>query len=72
MIEFADDTARMNALNGGQIDAMSQLPKSQAKVVEATDGLALLNAETGAWRPFTMRIDVRSRTATCACARRSG
>ena len=38
---------------------MSQLPKSQAKVIEATEGLALLNAETGAWRPFTMRIDVK-------------
>src|SRR5664280_720844 len=59
MIEFADDTARINALNSGQIQAMSQLPKSQAKVIQATSGLALLNAETGAWRPFTMRIDVK-------------
>ena len=59
MIEFADDTARINALNAGQIQALSQLPKSQAKVIEATEGLALLNAETGAWRPFTMRIDVK-------------
>ena len=59
MIEFADDTARINALNAGQIQAMSQLPKSQAQVIEGTDGLALLNAETGGWRPFTMRIDVK-------------
>jgi peptide/nickel transport system substrate-binding protein len=59
MIEFADDTARINALQSGQIHAMSQLPKSQAKVIEATSGLGLLNAETGAWRPFTMRIDVK-------------
>jgi peptide/nickel transport system substrate-binding protein len=59
MIEYADDTARINALQSGQIQAMSQLPKSQAKVIEATDGLALLNAETGAWRPFTMRIDAK-------------
>jgi peptide/nickel transport system substrate-binding protein len=59
MIEYADDTARINALQSGQIQAMSQLPKSQAKVIESTDGLALLNAETGAWRPFTMRIDVK-------------
>ena len=59
MIEYADDTARINALQSGQIQAMSQLPKSQAKVIEATEGLALLNAETGAWRPFTMRIDVK-------------
>ena len=59
MIEFADDTARVNALSSGQIQAMSQLPKSQAKVIQATSGLGLLNAETGAWRPFTMRIDVK-------------
>jgi peptide/nickel transport system substrate-binding protein len=59
MIEYADDTARINALQSGQIQAMSQLPKSQAKVIEATEGLALLNAETGQWRPFTMRIDVK-------------
>jgi peptide/nickel transport system substrate-binding protein len=59
MIEFADDTARINALQGGQIHALSQLPKSQANVIESTEGLALLNAETGAWRPFTMRIDVK-------------
>jgi peptide/nickel transport system substrate-binding protein len=59
MIEFADDTARINALQGGQIQAMSQLPKSQVKVIEATDGLGALIAETGGWRPFTMRIDVK-------------
>jgi len=59
MVEYADDTARINALQSGQIQAMSQLPKSQAKVIEATSGLGLLNAETGAWRPFTMRIDVK-------------
>jgi peptide/nickel transport system substrate-binding protein len=59
VIEIADDTARINALNSGQIQAMSQLPKSQAKVIEATTGLALLNAETGAWRPFCMRMDVK-------------
>jgi len=59
MIEFADDTARINALSSGQIQAMSQLPKSQATMIEGTEGLALLNAETGGWRPFTMRIDVK-------------
>ena len=59
MIEYADDTARINALRSGQIQAMSQLPKSQVKVIEASDGLGVLNAETGQWRPFTMRIDVK-------------
>jgi peptide/nickel transport system substrate-binding protein len=59
IIEFADDTARVNALQSGEVEAISNLPTSQAKVVEATAGLLLLNAETGAWRPFTMRIDVK-------------
>jgi peptide/nickel transport system substrate-binding protein len=59
IIEFADDTARVNALQSGEVEAISNLPTSQAKVVESTTGLLLLNAETGAWRPFTMRIDVK-------------
>jgi peptide/nickel transport system substrate-binding protein len=59
VIEFADETARVNALNSGEVEAISQLPTSQAAVVEATEGLVLLNAETGAWRPFTMRMDVK-------------
>ena len=59
IIEFADDTARVNALNSGEVEAISQLPMTQTSVIEASDGLVLLNAETGAWRPFTMRIDVK-------------
>ncbi|MBN2205056.1 MAG: twin-arginine translocation signal domain-containing protein [Thermoleophilia bacterium] len=58
IIEFADETARVNALSSGEVEAISQLPTTQAKVIEGTSGLALLNAETGGWRPFTMRIDV--------------
>ena len=57
--EFGDETARVNALTSGEVHAISQAPMSQTKVIEATDGLELLNAETGAWRPFTMRIDVK-------------
>ena len=59
IIEFADDTARVNALMSGEVEAISNLPTSQSKVIEGTTGLLLLNAETGAWRPFTMRIDVK-------------
>ena len=59
MIEFQDDTARVNALMSGEVEAISNLPTSQAKVIESTTGLLLLNAETGASRPFTMRIDVK-------------
>jgi len=58
IIEFADPTARVNALLGGQVDAISDLPSSQVKVVQAQT-MKVLDAHTGAWQPFTMRIDVK-------------
>jgi peptide/nickel transport system substrate-binding protein len=57
VIEFADDTARVNALVSGTVEAVSQLPRSQVKVIEAAGGFAVLNAETGGFQPFTMRVD---------------
>lgn len=59
IIEYQDATARVNALLSGEVEAISQLPTSQVKILEKTDGFAALNAETGGWRPFTMRIDVK-------------
>jgi len=59
IIEFADESARVNALSGGDVEAISQMPMGQTSVIESTTGLKLLNAATGAWRPFTMRIDVK-------------
>ncbi|PSK89155.1 peptide/nickel transport system substrate-binding protein [Murinocardiopsis flavida] len=57
IINFPDDTARVNALLGGQVDAISQLPHSQVKVVHAYDHLDVLESESGMWLPFTMRVD---------------
>jgi peptide/nickel transport system substrate-binding protein len=57
LVQFADTTARVNALLGGSVDAISQLPKTQGKVVESADGLATLRSNCGAWEPFNMRID---------------
>ncbi|GAA3748855.1 peptide/nickel transport system substrate-binding protein [Spinactinospora alkalitolerans] len=57
IINFPDDTARVNALLGGQVEAISQLPHSQVKVVDAYDHLAVLESESGQWLPFTMRVD---------------
>jgi peptide/nickel transport system substrate-binding protein len=57
VIEYADETARVNALRSGAVEAISQLPRTQAKVIEGTAGLKILDARTGAWKPFTMRID---------------
>jgi peptide/nickel transport system substrate-binding protein len=57
IIDFPDDTARVNALLGGQVDAIDQLPLSQIDVVKRNSGLKVLESKTGAWLPFTMRVD---------------
>lgn len=57
IIDFPDDTARVNALLGGQVDAIDQLPLGQIGVVEANPELKVLESETGSWIPFTMRVD---------------
>jgi peptide/nickel transport system substrate-binding protein len=57
VIEFADPTARVNALLSGVIDALMSLPPSQLTVLEATPGMVALNAKSGGWIPIVMRVD---------------
>lgn len=57
IIDFPDDTARVNALLGGQVDAIDQLPLGQVNVVAANPQLKVLESKTGSWLPFTMRVD---------------
>ena len=57
IIDFTDDTARVNALLGGQVDAITTLPAAQIANVQANPAFKVLISETGAWQPFTMRID---------------
>jgi peptide/nickel transport system substrate-binding protein len=56
IIDFADDSARVNALLSNQVDAIDAVPFGQTKVVES-QGFELFNVKTGNWRPFTMRVD---------------
>lgn len=58
IIDFPDDTARVNALLGGQVDAIDSLPYGQVNVVKGNPNLAVLESPTGKWLPFTMRTDV--------------
>lgn len=58
LINYTDDAARVNALLSGQIDALANLPGNQLRIIEANPEFRVLNSETGAWNPFTMRIDV--------------
>jgi peptide/nickel transport system substrate-binding protein len=57
MIDLADDTARVNGLLSGQVDAIDDVPFGQATSLKG-QGLNLFNVATGNWRPFTMRVDV--------------
>jgi peptide/nickel transport system substrate-binding protein len=57
IIDFTDDTARVNALLGGQVEAINNLPASQVAAIKGNPNLKVLNSPTGAWQPFTMRID---------------
>lgn len=57
VIDFPDDTARVNALLGGQVDAIDQVPLGLLRVLDADPNLRLLESQTGAWMPFTMRVD---------------
>ncbi len=55
--DFADATAQVNALLGGQIDAMTDLPASQVQAVKAR-GMNALVSKTGGWVPLCMAIDM--------------
>ena len=57
IIDFPDDTARVNALLGGQVDAIDNLPAAQVNSVKSNPNLRVLISQTGAWQPFTMRVD---------------
>ncbi len=57
IIDFPDDAARVNALLGGQVDAISDLPPAQRKTIDANKGFRVLRAETGNWHAFTLRVD---------------
>lgn len=57
IINFPDETARVNALLGGQVDVITQVPHSQVSVLQGQPNLSVLESETGMWLPFTMRVD---------------
>jgi peptide/nickel transport system substrate-binding protein len=57
IIDFPDDTARVNALLGGQIDAMTDVPPAQVAVVNGHGGTKVLESPSAAWTPICMRVD---------------
>jgi peptide/nickel transport system substrate-binding protein len=57
IIDFADSTAQVNALLGGQIDAMTDLPAAQVASVKSHQMGALIS-KTGGWVPLCMAVDM--------------
>jgi peptide/nickel transport system substrate-binding protein len=57
IIDFPEDTPRVNALLSGQVDAITNLPSGQIAQVKSNDQFKVLISETGGWQPFTMRVD---------------
>jgi len=59
VINYDDDSARINALLSDQVDGIAGVPASQADVIKQSGKHELLISEGGAWRPITMRVDVK-------------
>ena len=57
LIEFSDQTAKLNALLDGTVDHIADLETSQSEIIEGTPGLKLLEAKGGGNDPFTMLMD---------------
>jgi peptide/nickel transport system substrate-binding protein len=58
IIEFADNSAQMNALLGGAVEYSNMIPGAQRKIAEG-GGLKMLEADTGLWIPFTMNVETK-------------
>ena len=54
--DFADDNAKVNALQAGQIQTLDNLPYNLVDTIKGAGG-GVLVAEGGQWVPFTMRVD---------------
>ena len=58
IIDFADQSALVNALSSGDIDVALDVPFAQAGTIESNPDLNLLESTAGNWQTITMRIDV--------------
>jgi peptide/nickel transport system substrate-binding protein len=56
VIDIADDSARVNALIGGQVDAIDAIPFPQIASTQGK-GFKILNSAGGGWVPITMAVD---------------
>lgn len=57
VISISEPSARLNALIGGQIDALAQLDPKQVRIVTGNSKLRLLEKPSGAYAAQYMRLD---------------
>lgn len=57
IVDFQDDTARVNALLSNQVDAIEAVPLGQVRIVQANPQMRVLESHTAGFVPFTMRVD---------------
>lgn len=57
IVDFQDDTARVNALLSNQVDAIESVPLGQVRIVQANPQMRVLESHTAGFIPFTMRVD---------------
>ena len=56
--DFPDASAQVNALQAGQIQTIDNLPYNLIDTLKGQGG-KILESNTGAWVPFTMRVDAK-------------
>lgn len=56
---ISDDSARLNALQAGQVDVINSVPFAQARTITSNSALQLVRQTRSAgWTPMNMRVDV--------------
>jgi peptide/nickel transport system substrate-binding protein len=58
IINFANDTAVVNALVSGELEVVLGLPASQLRTLEGNDNLVSFSRPSGNWYPFTMNVEM--------------
>jgi peptide/nickel transport system substrate-binding protein len=56
--DFSDASAQVNALQAGQVQTLDNLPYNLIDSVKK-QGSQIVESKSGAWVPFTMRVDVK-------------
>ena len=57
VIDFSDQTALLNALKSGEVDAIVDVPFGEVEGLSQEDGITILESEAGSWLTITMAVD---------------